>query len=259
MLEEAPTDLRGKDLLVADVLAMLEPDQWINGLVNHDPSTPLTGDERSTTHHRDGNGTSASNGIRCAFQVVNVNSEASQLLLTTNQLPDVADYRAPVRLDFTDMVGTYFIEGTLDTIHRERLSPTVTTGLYRATLVQLRRFVRVPVRITPRIVEIERESGKWAPIHVDILDLSVGGMGMLAPQPVPHGARIQATFPLPGRLGELLVRGRIVVPPGIVEARGGARRRTYRFGMEFSPLENENLKRLQRALHLRQLELRRIW
>jgi hypothetical protein len=95
----------------------------------------------------------------------------------------------------------------------------------------------------------------------EIVDVSLGGMGVLVAEALPGGTRLRADFELPGRFGRLVVGGQVVTPPGPAEARSGVKpalRLVYRRGVAFDPLPADDLRRLQRALYYRQVELRRL-
>jgi hypothetical protein len=165
-----------------------------------------------------------------------------------------------VVLDFTDVTGTYSLFGAVSEV-RGTDGCSLVIRCRRAMRVQLRRFVRVPVLISPAVMEVQSAPDAWRAVSGEIVDVSLGGIGLLVAEPLSAGAQVHVEFELPGRFGRLSVYGRVVEPPGPAEAHATHRvagRLAHRRGVAFEPLDVEDLRRLQRALYHRQVELRRL-
>ncbi len=205
-------------------------------------------------------GSDAGRGVRVAAEVLVVHPEQHELAVGPGSLPISIAPGDPVLIDFTDVSGTYQLLTAITTIY-----PGIAVALALvarwAVRTQLRRFVRVPVTIPLDSFEVQGTGGTWYPVAAQVIDLSLGGMGLLVGEPLAAGTRVRATVPLPGRFGPITVSGHVVAPPGPAEARDGVRHlsgQLVRRGVSFEPLPNEDLQRLQRALYQRQVELRRL-
>ncbi len=259
MLQERPTGASGERVAVARALSLLESGQFVNctlapGLFLPEAPAPLEVPRLVLA------GSDAGRGVRVAAEVLVVHPEQHELAVGPGSLPISIAPGDPVLIDFTDVSGTYQLLTAITTIY-----PGIAVALALvarwAVRTQLRRFVRVPVTIPLDSFEVQGTGGTWYPVAAQVIDLSLGGMGLLVGEPLAAGTRVRATVPLPGRFGPIAVSGHVVAPPGPAEARDGVRHlsgQLVRRGVSFEPLPNEDLQRLQRALYQRQVELRRL-
>lgn len=277
MLEDDPTPESGAPLDISEAIALLESGQVVNCAVG--PEVTAQG-VRAIEAGED-------SPRRIAFALARTLGVSAGLLREWNPEPHVTLSAAevlatgPARqyvsllldepvdsvldgdsavIDFTDVTGTYYLAGVVSSVGTTA-RPRVTVQVHSATLVQLRRFVRVPVLISPLCIEVQPAPGCWRELRGEIIDVSLGGLGLLVDEPVMDGVRIRLELELPGRFGILKVTGRVVPPPGPAEALVGQRRGAglaHRRGVAFDPLWIEDLRRLQRALYYRQVELRRL-
>ncbi len=288
MLEEHPTGVGGELIQIDLAFDLLQSGQVVNCAIGAAASP-----EHSIERHWEGLPHSASSieadvgpslGVSpelllagkprtdvelAAAEVLVVNSPSREIILGPDTLPDTIAPGLPAVVDFTDATGTYYLAGQVvsaGTGPRPRLALRVR----QATLVQLRRFVRVPVLIAPYVLEVQVRPGEWRPVRGEIIDISLGGVGLLVEEPLLEDVHMRIEFELPGRFGDLAMHGRVVPPPGPAEAQSGARRTAitsrpaaetplaHRRGVAFHPLTIDDLRRLQRALYFRQVELRRL-
>ena len=250
MIEESPTGATGEAITVGSVLEMLESGQVVNCTVGDDAAS--TAQTRLSTVDEVAR--------RRAAEVLAMNQPSAEIVLAIEPGPLTFLAKQRAVIDFTDATGTYCLTGTITEAsvdHKQRLTVVARS----ASLVQLRRFVRVPVLIPLDSLLVQAAPGEWRTVNAELVDLSLGGLGLLVSEPMFEDAHVQASFELPGRFGELNVRGRVVCPPGPAEARVAGRLRNalaYRRGVAFDPLSAEDLRRLQRALYYRQVELRKL-
>ncbi|MGH2369542.1 MAG: PilZ domain-containing protein, partial [Chloroflexota bacterium] len=197
--------------------------------------------------------------------------ELGELIVAPDALPRWVIRGHQIAVDFTDVSGTYHVAGPVQDA-RPGPDATLVITVRWAMRVQLRRFVRVPVLITPEHLEAQDQSGvsgtpgEWHAVTGQIIDVSLGGIGLVVGEPLAGGTRLHAEFELPGRFGLLAISGQVVTPPGPAEARTSAQARltkaalrpVYRRGVAFDPLGADDLRRLQRALYHRQVALRRL-
>ena len=279
MLEERQTAASGELLDAADALTLLQSGQLLNLAVgpHADPGQLLPGGAITRSAAQIAAELGRSLGVptelvlsgqqraeteTAAAEVLTVARERAEVMLGLDTLPPV-DEGFPAVIDFTDATGTYYLAGSVVALGgAEGTSrPRVTVKVRQASLVQLRRFVRVPVLISPYSIDVQTAPGKSRAVRGEIVDVSLGGLGLLVDEPLVDESRITVHFELPGRFGDLTVRGRVVEPPGPAEAHAGQRRAAglaYRRGVSFDPLTIDELRTLQRALYHRQVELRRL-
>lgn len=263
MLQERPTAAGGERVAVAQALSLLTSGQFVNGTFTSGHSLPeaLGPVEVPRLGLADLEaGPAAERSVRVAAEVLIVHPEEQELTLGLGSLPVVVSPGDQVLIDFTDVSGTYQLLATSATIHPGILVALALVVRW-AVRRQLRRFVRVPVTIPLDSFEAQQEDGTWRMVAAQVIDLSLGGMGLLVGEPLAAGTRVRATVPLPGRFGPMGISGHVVAPPGPAEARDGVRHlsgQLVRRGIAFEPLPNEELQRLQRALYQRQVELRRL-
>lgn len=96
----------------------------------------------------------------------------------------------------------------------------------------------------------------WQAVDAAIVDLSGGGLGLLADSSVPSGAHLRISFPLPMNEGRLEVDGNVMISrmrPG----RDRRERTRYQLGVRFENLTRPDQERLVRAIHRFQIEQRR--
>jgi hypothetical protein len=248
LLEERVTPSGGETLPVPQALELLKSGQFVNFCLGEGPAVP--------------DGAAAGARERCAAEVLTVDEPAGELILARQSLPASLEAGTGCRVDFTAASGTYHLAGTVARLGSIE-HPYVALHIHGATHVQLRRFVRVPVSIQPRRLQVVEAGGAFRELTGEIIDVSLGGLGLLVSEPLGAGVHLRVEFELPGRGGLITVQGRIVTPPGPAEAQVGAdappaKRSSYRRGLEFDPLTVDDLRRLQRALYYRQVELRRL-
>jgi c-di-GMP-binding flagellar brake protein YcgR len=131
---------------------------------------------------------------------------------------------------------------------------------------QQRLFHRVQVRIQPTgcwcwIGEGEpppntkpsNGSSDWQTINSTIVDVSGGGVGMVADVELPREAWVQVRFPLPVTAEPFEARGRVMV----ARPRPHAGKVQYQIGLRFEGLDKKEQERLVRANHQYQIEERR--
>ncbi|MBI3970401.1 MAG: PilZ domain-containing protein [Chloroflexi bacterium] len=245
MLREAPVDGPGEVIEAAAALELLDNGQVIN--------CTLTGDRLLV----------GAPPPLDAAEVLAIDAPAGQVSLFPERLIRSMMPFQKVQLDFTDTSGTYLLKGVISRIVTDA-APYIVVDVRETRLRQLRRFVRVPVLIGPERFEVQAAPdgfGEWRATSGEIVDISVGGVGLLVGEPLETGARVRLEFELPGRFGNMVVFGRIVPPPGPAEARTQPRREqrlAIRRGVMFEPLSAGELRRLQRALYHRQVQLRRL-
>jgi len=277
MLEERPTSASGDRLETADALQLLQSGQLVN-LATGPHATP------GRVFDRDGislvaaqiaadlgralgvptelimDGRQGLEVETAAAEVLVAHPERGDIVLGLDQAVDGIEIGFPAVIDFTDVTGTYYLAGTVTELHPDS-RPRISVRAGQASLVQLRRFVRVPVLISPDAIEVQSAPGQWRNVRGEIVDVSLGGLGLLVDEPLLSEGHIRVEFELPGRFGVLRVGGRVVPPPGPAEAATSRRRGgglAHRRGVSFDPLGIEDLRRLQRALYHRQVELRRL-
>jgi len=280
MLEERPTAASGEALPVEDSLHLLQGGQLVNLATgpNAAPGRILSSGVPSRSAAQIAaelglalgvpselvlDGTQLQETEISAAEVLTVSFERGEVILGFDSAPRGVQSGHPAVIDFTDATGTYYLAGSVSNVldGNGHGRPHATVLVRHASLVQLRRFVRVPVLISPFSLEIQSRPEEWRAARGEIVDLSLGGLGLLVDEPLFEDARVRLTFELPGRFGDLTVTGRVVPPPGPAEAHAGHRpgaRLAYRRGVVLDPLSIEDLKRLQRALYHRQVELRRL-
>lgn len=131
---------------------------------------------------------------------------------------------------------------------------------------QQRLFHRVNVRIDPNqlwqylgqgeppaVTRPNGEDGLWRQFTGTILDVSGGGVGVLADSEVPRGAWVQVNFPLPITGDILNTCGRVMMS----RPRPQGADTLYQLGVKFERLTNLDQERIVKANHQFQLEERR--
>jgi hypothetical protein len=276
MLEETPTPASGEALEPRQALDLLQSGQVVNCVVG-------TSDGPAQADGGDGSAAETAVAVELArsldvpldylrkgAQLTGVRASAAEILAIASERGDIV-FRfdvpvdgvlpgLPAVVDFTDVSGTYYLAGHVGYVHGSD-RPRLLVHVNRARRVQLRRFFRVPMVIAPYLMEVHDVPNLWRPVRGQIIDASLGGLGLLVDEPLAADARLRVEFELPGRFGDLAASGRIVPPPGPAEARARRRRDAglaYRRGMAFDPLTVEDLRRLQQALYQRQVQLRRL-
>ncbi len=279
MLEERQTAASGELLDAADALTLLQSGQLLNLAIGPHavPGQILRGGAVTRSAAEIAAELGRSLGVpselvlggqqrdeteTAAAEVLTVVRERAEVMLGLDTLPP-AEEGFPAVIDFTDATGTYYLAGTVLSLGggAGTSRPRLTVKVRQASLVQLRRFVRVPVLISPYSIDVQTAPGQSHAVRGEIVDVSLGGLGLLVDQPLLDESRITVHFELPGRFGDLTVRGRVVEPPGPAEAHAGQRRAAglaHRRGISFDPLTIDELRTLQRALYHRQVELRRL-
>jgi hypothetical protein len=276
MLEERPTGVEGEVLDLPLSLGLLQTGQLVNCAIgpNARPGRHSVPDAASSPDAAVAAklllSSSPRKGVEItAAEVLVVNAQRAEVILGSDSLTDTIVSGLPAVIDFTDATGTYYLAGVVKSAHSAP-RPNLVVRIRQATLVQLRRFVRVPVLITPYTLEVQLTPGAWLPVRGEIVDISLGGLGLLVDTPLLGDVHARVEFELPGRFGDLLVRGRVVTPPGPAEAQTGVRKQGYtqrsrqgaflahRRGIALDPLTLDDLRRLQRSLYHRQVELRRV-
>jgi hypothetical protein len=277
MLEENPTPASGDTLDLHDGLTLLQSGQIVNLAVgpHADPGRLFHASGLSLDAARIAADLGRSLGVPTELilegrQANELETSAAEVLTTTFERNEVilgldapfhgVEIGYPAVIDFTDATGTYYLAGEVTLVHSSGY-PRISVKVRQASLVQLRRFVRVPVAISPLQMDVQAAPGQWHPVRGEIIDISLGGLGLLVDQPLLPQARFRLEFELPGRFGDLSITGRVITPPGPAEARASQRRGAglaHRRGIAFDPLSIEDLRRLQRALYHRQVELRRL-
>jgi hypothetical protein len=281
MLEERPTAASGEQLAVEDALYLLQGGQLVNLAVgpHATPGRVLSGSALTPTAAQIAadlgralgvpselviEGKQAAETEIAAAEVLTVSHERGEVIVGLDVLPHGVEPGFPGVIDVTDATGTYYLAGevaSLGVSEAPASRPRLSLRVRQASLVQLRRFVRVPVLISPYALEVQAAPGQWRPVRGEIVDLSLGGLGLLAEEPLLGEVRVRVSFELPGRFGQLSVTGRVVEPPGPAEAHAGRRRGAglaHRRGVSLDPLGIEDLRTLQRSLYHRQVELRRL-
>ncbi|HEU5317848.1 MAG TPA: PilZ domain-containing protein [Chloroflexota bacterium] len=281
MLEERPTAASGERLDVEDVLQLVYGGQVVNLAVGphaipgrvfgggmHSPSAAQIaadlGRALGVPSELVLEGKQAAETEISAAEVLTVSHERGEVIVGLDSLPHGVEPGFPGVAEFTDATGTYYLAGevaSLGVSDAPASRPRLSLRVRQASVVQLRRFVRVPVLISPYALDVQAAPGQWRPVRGEIVDLSLGGLGLLVEEPLIGEARIRVTFELPGRFGQISVTGRVVEPPGPAEAHAGQRRGAglaHRRGVSLDPLGIEDLRTLQRSLYHRQVELRRL-
>ena len=282
MLEERQTPPSGDALALADALFLLQSGQLVNLAAGPDaaPGRMLTSGGSSPSAAAIAaelgralgvptelvlDGKQADETEITAAEILTIDHARSEVFLGFDSPPHGVRVDYPAVIDFTDATGTYYLAGTVTVVHDGAggFRPRANVRIRHASLVQLRRFVRVPVLISPLSLEVQDGPNRWHATRGEIVDLSLGGLGLLVDEPFFADARVRLTFELPGRFGDLAVSGRVVPPPGPAEAHAATRgpdgtRLAYRRGVAFDPLSIDDLRTLQRSLYHRQVELRRL-
>ena len=282
MLEERQTPASGDALPLVDSLHLLQSGQLVNFAAgpNAAPGRILTlgvpsqsaaeiaaelGRSLGVPTELVLDGKQAQETEIAAAEVLTIDHARSEIFLGFDTPPIGLAVDYPAVIDFTDATGTYYLAGSVTSLHDGSggYRPRANVRVRHASLVQLRRFVRVPVLISPFSIEVQDAPDRWHAVRGEIIDLSLGGLGLLVDEPFFADARVRVTFELPGRFGDLTVTGRVVPPPGPAEALTGPRggdgvRLAYRRGVALDPLSMDELRTLQRALYHRQVELRRL-
>ncbi|MBI3970113.1 MAG: PilZ domain-containing protein [Chloroflexi bacterium] len=192
--------------------------------------------------------------------VLGIRRRTNELVVSVDAAPSAAMSGNAALIDFTNPSGTYQLACTITQV-RLTWEVRLVLSVQQATRVQLRRFARIPALLPVLHLEVRLPSGDAFTTNGEIVDLSLGGLGLLVSEPLLHGAHVGIAVDLPGRSGRLVARGRIVVPPGPAEARAGIRPKAglgYRRGIQFAPLAEHDLNRLRQALYRRQVELTRL-
>jgi c-di-GMP-binding flagellar brake protein YcgR len=96
-------------------------------------------------------------------------------------------------------------------------------------------------------------AGAWVPLEAKIIDLSGGGVGLLAKRDLPPGTAVRLKFTLPIIGQKFDVRGRVVVSL----PRHDGEEQCYKLGVKFESLSRQDQDRLVRANQLYQIEQRR--
>ncbi len=96
-------------------------------------------------------------------------------------------------------------------------------------------------------------AGAWVPLEAKIVDLSGGGVGLVAKHELPAGTVVRLKFTLSIIGQKFDVRGRVVVS---LPRREGEEQR-YKLGVKFESLSRQDQDRLVRANQLYQIEQRR--
>jgi len=277
MLEERPTSASGDKLETSDALQLLQSGQLVNLAMgpHATPGRVIDRDGISLVAAQVAADLGRALGVptelimdgrqgleveTSAAEVLVAHPERGDIVLGLDQVVDGIDVGFPAVIDFTDVTGTYYVAGKVTEI-RPDTRPRISVRAGHASLVQLRRFVRVPVLISPDAIEVQSAPGQWRNVRGEIVDVSLGGLGLLVAEPLLSEGHIRVEFELPGRFGVLRVGGRVVPPPGPAEAATSGRRGAglaHRRGVSFDPLGIDDLRRLQRALYHRQVELRRL-
>ena len=279
MLEERPTAASGDPLDPCEALLLLQSGQIVNlatgpegshapGRVIRSDGVPLVAAQVAAELGRSlgvpteliMDGRQGLEVETAAAEVLAVSQERGEVVLSLDGALGTIEPGHPAVVDFTDATGTYYLAGIVASAHGAQ-RPRVSIAVRHASHVQLRRFVRVPVLISPFSLEVQAMPGQWRAVRGEVIDISLGGLGLLVDEPLLTDARIQIDLELPGRFGDLSVRGRVVPPPGPAEAQAGQRRGAgiaYRSGVAFDPITIDDLRCLQRALYHRQVELRRL-
>ena len=108
-----------------------------------------------------------------------------------------------------------------------------------------------------------REEAFWRPVRAIIQDMSGGGIGLLADEELPVGARVRVRFPLPVGGGECVGIGeskmcRPQTQPGAAGARTtSARGGRWIVGLQMDEITRRTRERLIKAVHRHQAEERR--
>ena len=97
------------------------------------------------------------------------------------------------------------------------------------------------------------EDPNWQTLTATIVDLSGGGLGMLAPTELPRESWVYVRFPLPVSKELFDARGKIM----IARPRPVADRVQYFLGVKFEGLDKSAQERIVRANHQHQIEERR--
>ena len=277
LLEEQPTALSGDSIAVADALDLLAGGQLVNCAAGpaERPGRILAG--RGITHTAAQIAADLGRALGVPSELLlegrqgqEIESSAAEVLTVLRDDGElVLSLDVPLRsiepgfaavVDFTNASGTYYLAGVVSAVH-EGGHALLRLRVRDDSAVQLRRFVRVPALIPAQDVEVQSAPGQWRPLHAEVVDLSLGGLGLLVNEPLFGEARVRLRFELPGRFGVLSVTGRVIEPPGPAEAVSGRRREAgfiHRRGVTFDPLSVDDLRRLQRALYHRQVEIRRM-
>ena len=244
MLSESLSDRAGYPFPVQATLDLLVPGVYVNCTI-----VGVVGAESLP----------AESAPRYAAEVIAKSADGPTLLVR----PEAPDEDLPlvrvVEVDFTEPSGTYRLAGAVGHV-THGASPCLSITVTDAYQVQLRRFVRVSLHETPIRLDVQEGAEHWRPVHGQIIDFSVGGLGLLMDEPLHERAMLRVEFELPGKLGLITIRGMLILPAGPAESRApGTMGRSFPFrrGIAFSPLSADDLKRLQRALYNRQVELRR--
>lgn len=134
---------------------------------------------------------------------------------------------------------------------------------------QQRTFHRVQVRIEPmgvwwwtrpedkvglsRRPSAANKDGGWQSYNAVIVDLSGGGLGLLASEELPRGTNMFVRFPLPVTQELMEVRGRITSS----RARPKGDQMFYLLGIQFEGLSQQDQERIVKANTRHQIEERR--
>src|SRR5687767_2427078 len=270
MLEERQTPASGDALPLADALHLLQSGQLVNVAAgpNAAPGRILSSGVPSQSAAEIAAVLSRALGVPselvldgkqaqeteiAAAEVLTIDDPRAEVSLGFDAAPHGVIVGVPGVIDFTDATGTYYLAGSVTEVHDGAggFRPRANVRIRHASLVQLRRFVRVPVLISPLSLEVQDSPGHWRVVRGEIVDLSLGGLGLLVDEPFFADAHVRLTFDLPGRFGELTVSGRVVPPPGPAEAQASHRgvdgaRLAYRRGVLLDPLSIDELRTLQR-------------
>jgi hypothetical protein len=144
---------------------------------------------------------------------------------------------------------------------------TVTPPAPPSANLDRRRHARLPWRhhhLDPLLLEVEEPGSDWRPVECTLVDLAIGGVGVLVAEPLDAGSRVRVTFPLPDSLEPQSPETPIDIAPWsalaeVVHARHIPDRAhdhvpqkahlPHHRGVRFQDLENDAEGRLLRALY----------
>lgn len=156
--------------------------------------------------------------------------------------------------------GTLFLEGQITGRRLEPL-PLISVEILSVGLQQSRGYFRINLVVRPTEcsvwdVSVGPNDAFWRPVRATVQDMSGGGVGLLADEPVQTGSKLRIRFPLPVGGGECNGSGEVKLCRPHRAGDGGPAR--WIVGVQLDALTRPTRERLIKAVHRHQAEERRL-